>query len=92
MDLSKIKKKLFAGKYNDPFGFASDMRLMFKNCWKFNLETDILYEYCTKVWLKNNYRVSHIDKVDFKEQLWLHFCYQTFFPSFLLELGNTDTF
>jgi bromodomain-containing factor 1 len=36
MDLSTIKKKLDNGEYKDGDEFAADVKLMFRNCYKFN--------------------------------------------------------
>lgn len=36
MDLSTIKKKLDCREYTSPSEFASDVRLMFTNCYKYN--------------------------------------------------------
>eukprot|EP00124_Ichthyophonus_hoferi_P002843 Ihof_evm4s214 gene=Ihof_evmTU4s214 len=36
VDLSLIKKKLETGEYRSPAEFASDMRLMFTNCYRYN--------------------------------------------------------
>uniref|UniRef100_A0A8C6SHF8 Bromodomain containing 3 n=1 Tax=Neogobius melanostomus TaxID=47308 RepID=A0A8C6SHF8_9GOBI len=36
MDLSTVRKKMDKGEYNDPQSFATDVRLMFSNCYKYN--------------------------------------------------------
>ncbi|XP_029684836.1 bromodomain-containing protein 3b isoform X2 [Takifugu rubripes] len=36
MDLSTIRKKMDKGEYNEPQSFATDVRLMFSNCYKYN--------------------------------------------------------
>ncbi|XP_072422216.1 bromodomain-containing protein 3-like isoform X2 [Chiloscyllium punctatum] len=36
MDLSSVKKKMDSRDYQDPQGFAADIRLMFSNCYKYN--------------------------------------------------------
>ncbi|XP_039902598.1 bromodomain-containing protein 3-like isoform X1 [Simochromis diagramma] len=36
MDLSTIRKKMDKGEYSDPQSFATDVRLMFSNCYKYN--------------------------------------------------------
>eukprot|EP01134_Creolimax_fragrantissima_P005886 CFRG5886T1 len=36
MDLSLVKKKLLAGRYTTPSQFAEDVRLMFRNCYRYN--------------------------------------------------------
>ncbi|XP_061673385.1 bromodomain-containing protein 3-like isoform X1 [Syngnathoides biaculeatus] len=36
MDLSTVRKKMDKGEYCDPQGFATDVRLMFSNCYKYN--------------------------------------------------------
>uniref|UniRef100_A0A8C5EK32 Bromodomain-containing protein 3-like n=1 Tax=Gouania willdenowi TaxID=441366 RepID=A0A8C5EK32_GOUWI len=36
MDLSTARKKMDKGEYNDPQSFATDVRLMFSNCYKYN--------------------------------------------------------
>ena len=40
MDLETIDTKLEEGEYGDPGEFASDMRLMFKNCHTYNMPGD----------------------------------------------------
>ena len=40
MDLETIDNKLEDGDYDDPGEFASDMRLMFKNCHTYNRPGD----------------------------------------------------
>ncbi|XP_034027310.1 bromodomain-containing protein 3-like isoform X2 [Thalassophryne amazonica] len=36
MDLSTVRKKMDKGEYSDPQSFATDIRLMFSNCYKYN--------------------------------------------------------
>ncbi|KAM4578569.1 bromodomain-containing protein 3-like isoform 4-T4 [Fundulus diaphanus] len=36
MDLSTVRKKMDKGEYSDPQSFATDVRLMFSNCYKYN--------------------------------------------------------
>ncbi|XP_053277492.1 bromodomain-containing protein 3 isoform X2 [Pleuronectes platessa] len=36
MDLSSARKKMDKGEYTDPQSFATDVRLMFSNCYKYN--------------------------------------------------------
>uniref|UniRef100_A0A1A7YAN0 Bromodomain containing 3a n=1 Tax=Iconisemion striatum TaxID=60296 RepID=A0A1A7YAN0_9TELE len=36
MDLSTVRKKMDKGEYTDPQSFATDVRLMFSNCYKYN--------------------------------------------------------
>ncbi|XP_061624843.1 bromodomain-containing protein 3-like isoform X2 [Phyllopteryx taeniolatus] len=36
MDLSTVRKKMDKGEYCDPQSFATDVRLMFSNCYKYN--------------------------------------------------------
>ncbi|XP_075881593.1 bromodomain-containing protein 3b isoform X4 [Nelusetta ayraudi] len=36
MDLSTVRKKMDKSEYNDPQSFATDVRLMFSNCYKYN--------------------------------------------------------
>ncbi|XP_026177052.1 bromodomain-containing protein 3b isoform X1 [Mastacembelus armatus] len=36
MDLSTVRKKMDKGEYGDPQSFATDVRLMFSNCYKYN--------------------------------------------------------
>ncbi|XP_062237176.1 bromodomain-containing protein 3-like isoform X1 [Platichthys flesus] len=36
MDLSSARKKMDKGEYSDPQSFATDVRLMFSNCYKYN--------------------------------------------------------
>uniref|UniRef100_H3CKK7 Bromodomain containing 3b n=1 Tax=Tetraodon nigroviridis TaxID=99883 RepID=H3CKK7_TETNG len=36
MDLSTIRKKMDKGEYSEPQSFATDVRLMFSNCYKYN--------------------------------------------------------
>ncbi|KAF0022504.1 hypothetical protein F2P81_025130 [Scophthalmus maximus] len=36
MDLSTVRKKMDKAEYNDPQSFATDVRLMFSNCYKYN--------------------------------------------------------
>lgn len=43
MDLSTIQSKLKTGQYENAEEFESDMRLMFKNCYRFNLDGDPTY-------------------------------------------------
>ncbi|KAF3386496.1 Bromodomain-containing factor 1 [Penicillium rolfsii] len=43
MDLSTIKAKLSTGQYENAKEFHSDVKLMFKNCYRFNLEGDPTY-------------------------------------------------
>ena len=43
MDLSTIQSKLKTGQYENAKEFEADMRLMFKNCYKFNLIGDPTY-------------------------------------------------
>ncbi|THU57333.1 hypothetical protein C4D60_Mb03t02400 [Musa balbisiana] len=40
MDLGTIKSKLTSGAYSSPWGFASDVRLTFKNAMTYNLPND----------------------------------------------------
>jgi bromodomain-containing factor 1 len=44
MDLSKIKRKLDHGEYNDGEDFEEDVRLMFNNCYTFNRPEDDVYQ------------------------------------------------
>lgn len=43
MDLSTMQSKLQRGQYENAEEFEADMRLMFKNCYRFNLEGDPTY-------------------------------------------------
>ncbi|KAJ6113933.1 hypothetical protein N7523_007250 [Penicillium sp. IBT 18751x] len=43
MDLSTIQSKLRTGQYENAKEFESDIRLMFKNCYRFNIEGDPTY-------------------------------------------------
>jgi bromodomain-containing factor 1 len=43
MDMSTIKVKLTTGQYENAKEFHSDVKLMFKNCYRFNLEGDPTY-------------------------------------------------
>lgn len=43
MDLSTVQSKLKTGQYENAEEFASDIRLMLKNCFKFNLKGDPTY-------------------------------------------------
>lgn len=43
MDLSTIQNKLRTGQYENSKEFEVDIRLMFKNCYRFNLEGDPTY-------------------------------------------------
>lgn len=43
MDMSTIKAKLNTGQYENAKEFHSDVKLMFKNCYRFNLEGDPIY-------------------------------------------------
>lgn len=43
MDMSTIKAKLTTGQYENAKEFHSDVKLMFKNCYRFNLEGDPIY-------------------------------------------------
>ncbi|KAJ5123666.1 hypothetical protein N7448_009763 [Penicillium atrosanguineum] len=43
MDLSTIQSKLKTGQYENAKEFESDIRLMFKNCYRFNIEGDPTY-------------------------------------------------
>lgn len=44
MDMSTIKSKLNTGQYENSKEFESDVRLMFKNCYRFNLPGDPTYQ------------------------------------------------
>lgn len=44
MDLSTIQSKLRTGQYENSKEFEADIRLMFKNCYKFNLPGDPIYQ------------------------------------------------
>lgn len=67
MDLSTIQGKLQAGQYENSKDFDLDMRLMFKNCFKFNLPGDPTYragqelqELYERKWSqKNGYLEAH---------------------------------
>lgn len=61
MDLSTIQTKLNAGQYENAKEFEADIRLMFKNCFKFNIPGDPIYnagqkleEYFNGKWLKKD--------------------------------------
>ncbi|KAJ6017141.1 hypothetical protein N7451_000520 [Penicillium sp. IBT 35674x] len=43
MDLMTIQSKLKTGQYENAKEFEQDIRLMFKNCWRFNLKGDPTY-------------------------------------------------
>ncbi|KAJ5949235.1 hypothetical protein N7454_000819 [Penicillium verhagenii] len=43
MDLMTIQSKLKTGQYENAKEFELDIRLMFKNCWRFNLKGDPTY-------------------------------------------------
>jgi bromodomain-containing factor 1 len=43
MDLSTIQSKLKTGQYENAKEFESDIRLMFKNCYRFNIQGDPTY-------------------------------------------------
>jgi len=43
MDLSTIRRKLEGGEYENGKDFESDMRLLFANCFKFNVPGDMVY-------------------------------------------------
>jgi bromodomain-containing factor 1 len=44
MDLSTVQTKLNAGQYENAKEFEADIRLMFKNCFKFNIPGDPIYQ------------------------------------------------
>ncbi|OQE25061.1 hypothetical protein PENSTE_c006G02585 [Penicillium steckii] len=44
MDMSTIKSKLTTGQYENSKEFEADVRLMFKNCYRFNLPGDPTYQ------------------------------------------------
>lgn len=44
MDMSTIKSKLSTGQYENSKEFEADVRLMFKNCYRFNLPGDPTYQ------------------------------------------------
>ncbi|KAK5801198.1 hypothetical protein VI817_003410 [Penicillium citrinum] len=44
MDMSTIKSKLNTGQYENAKEFEADVRLMFKNCYRFNLPGDPTYQ------------------------------------------------
>lgn len=53
MDLETIDNKLDEGEYDDPGEFASDMRLMFKNCHKYNNPGDDVVVMADKLRVRN---------------------------------------
>ncbi len=52
MDLSKIKRKLDTGLYNDPWEYVDDVWLMFDNAFLYNKKTSKVYKSCSKVCLE----------------------------------------
>ncbi|KAJ5739826.1 hypothetical protein N7533_012610 [Penicillium manginii] len=44
MDMTSIKSKLTTGQYENSKEFEADVRLMFKNCYRFNLPGDPTYQ------------------------------------------------
>ncbi|KAL4932721.1 putative transcription regulator BDF1 [Aspergillus undulatus] len=67
MDLSTVSSKLQTGQYENAKDFETDIRLIFKNCYKFNLKGDPTYvagEKCEEVfdvkWAqKDRYLAAH---------------------------------
>lgn len=48
IDLGTIKKNIENGKYEEPWQYISDIRLMFTNAWTFNRKNTYVYIYCNK--------------------------------------------
>ena len=49
MDLSTIKKKMDGREYKDANEFATDVRLMFTNCYKYNPPEHDVVKMCMKL-------------------------------------------
>ena len=49
MDLSKIRRKLEVGSYQDPWQFISDVYLMLENAWLYNKKNSRVYKYTSRV-------------------------------------------
>lgn len=52
IDLGTIQQKLNDRLYIDPWAFIDDIHLLFKNAYKFNRKTSIIYRFCGKVRLE----------------------------------------
>ena len=49
MDLSRIRRKLEVGSYQDPWQFIGDVYLMLENAWLYNKKNSRVYKYTSKV-------------------------------------------
>ena len=49
MDLSKVRRKLEVGSYQDPWQFISDVYLMLENAWLYNKKNSRVYKYTSRV-------------------------------------------
>ena len=49
MDLSRIRRKLEVGSYQDPWQFIGDVYLMLENAWLYNKKNSRVYKFTSKV-------------------------------------------
>ena len=52
MDLATLSKTLNAGKFGSIEAFAADMRLIFENCMRYNVEGSPLHRAASDLWYK----------------------------------------